>query len=144
MVPGEAGRKSASEPKEMTDRVDFYTVLGVARSASAEELKKAYKKQAMIYHPDRHSNASGRPSGNRPPLCPTIANRELRTLARPDLISAIHHRCRGGAQEGRRALQARDGGERCLTGGGQGSTSVWVGLGKAVEKPVCMLSCRTP
>ena len=83
MVPGEAGRKSASEPKEMTDRVDFYTVLGVARSASAEDLKKAYKKQAMIYHPDRHSNASGRPSGNRPPLCPTMANRELRTLARP-------------------------------------------------------------
>ena len=26
MVPGEAGRKSASEPKEMTDRVDFYTI----------------------------------------------------------------------------------------------------------------------
>ena len=79
MVPGEAGRKLASEPKEMTDRVDFYSVLGVSRSASAEELKKAYKKQAMIYHPDRHSNASGRPSGNCPPLCPTIANRKLRT-----------------------------------------------------------------
>ena len=66
----------------MTDRVDFYTVLGVARTASTEDLKKAYKKQAMIYHPDRHSNASGRPSGNCPPLCPTIANRKLRTLAR--------------------------------------------------------------
>ena len=52
----------------MTDRVDFYTVLGVARSASAEELKKAYKKQAMIYHPDRHSNATGRPLGNCPNL----------------------------------------------------------------------------
>ena len=68
VVPGETGRKSASEPKEMTDRVDFYTVLGVARSASAEELKKAYKKQAMIYHPDRHSNATGRPLGNCPNL----------------------------------------------------------------------------
>ena len=37
---------------------DYYEVLGVDKNASEDDIKKAFKKSAMKYHPDRFSNAS--------------------------------------------------------------------------------------
>ncbi len=40
----------------MTTKRDYYEVLGVGRSATEEELKKAFRRLAFQYHPDRNKN----------------------------------------------------------------------------------------
>lgn len=37
---------------------DYYSILGIDRNATEDQIKSAYKKQALKWHPDRHANES--------------------------------------------------------------------------------------
>jgi DnaJ homolog subfamily C member 9 len=40
------------------DSVDLYQVLSLTNDASQDDIKKAYRKLALLYHPDKHANSS--------------------------------------------------------------------------------------
>lgn len=50
--------KDAKLALKRSKRKDYYKILGIDRRATDEEIKKAYRKRALVHHPDRHSNAS--------------------------------------------------------------------------------------
>lgn len=50
--------KEAKMLLKKSKRKDYYKILGIDKHASDDEIKKAYRKRALVHHPDRHASAS--------------------------------------------------------------------------------------
>ncbi|KAK2713598.1 hypothetical protein QYM36_009462 [Artemia franciscana] len=50
--------KEAKIALKRSKRKDYYKILGVDKNANDDEIKKAYRKRALVHHPDRHSSAT--------------------------------------------------------------------------------------
>lgn len=50
--------KEAKLALKKSKRKDYYKILGIDKNATDQEIKKAYRKRALVHHPDRHANAS--------------------------------------------------------------------------------------
>eukprot|EP01126_Amoeba_proteus_P025163 TRINITY_DN2515_c0_g2_i8.p1 TRINITY_DN2515_c0_g2~~TRINITY_DN2515_c0_g2_i8.p1 ORF type:complete len:483 (-),score=118.40 TRINITY_DN2515_c0_g2_i8:166-1614(-) len=51
------GIRNAKRLQKMAQRVDYYKVLGLTKTASEQDIKKAFRKLAMQLHPDKMRNA---------------------------------------------------------------------------------------
>lgn len=48
----------AKKELKKSKRKDYYKILGVEKNATPEDITKAYRKRALVHHPDRHVNAT--------------------------------------------------------------------------------------
>mmetsp|Transcript_35924 Transcript_35924/g.75567 ORF Transcript_35924/g.75567 Transcript_35924/m.75567 type:complete len:80 (+) Transcript_35924:340-579(+) len=58
--PHTSKRRKTSPPPTSNMGENCYDILAVPKDASEDELKKAYKKMAVRWHPDRHASKRSR------------------------------------------------------------------------------------
>lgn len=79
--------KNAQLELKKSKRKDYYKILGVDKNASEDEIKKAYRKRALMHHPGRVGVGRGLGGKNEPggPCC--TRSRKFPALGAPGWLS---------------------------------------------------------
>ena len=70
----------------MADKRDYYEVLGLSKGASSSEIKSAYRKAALKYHPDRNPDSAEAEAKFKEASEAEAHNRERSALDHRELI----------------------------------------------------------
>ena len=61
----EEEKEEFSTELENLEQTDYYAVLNVPRDASTDEIKAAYRKWCLLFHPDKQNNEENRKMAER-------------------------------------------------------------------------------
>lgn len=90
----------------MIDAKDYHKVLGVRKGASLDEIKEAFRRLALIYHPDRNKDAGAEERFKEINEAYAVLSGKERPQPEPSASARAYERASGNARAADSELDA--------------------------------------